>query len=164
MISVDVRGAVKLRDTARALRAAARDDLRKQMLRNLRGAVAPLARAVRDNIPGSVPSGYAPVLTRATRVTTKTKTAGWPAVTITAVAKGRRDERDLRAVNAARLRHPVFGRSRRGSRKGERIANPWVVQAVRGGFFDRAVDEHADAVRDAIGDALDQVAEQIARS
>jgi hypothetical protein len=164
VVDVDIRGAVKLRDTARALRAAGDTGLRKEMLRALRDATHPLAAAIREEIPGSMPSAYAAVLLRSTRVTTKTKATGWPSVTVTALGKGAKEERDLRAVNAGRLRHPVFGRSRPGKRRGERTPSPWVLQAVRGGFFDRAVDTHAGTVRDAVGDALDRIADQIARS
>jgi hypothetical protein len=163
-VDVDVRGAVQLRDVARAIRTAERADLRKEMLRALRTATKPLATAIREGIPASVPSGYAAVLLPATRVTTKTKTSGWPAVTVTAMAKGRKDERDLRAVNAGKLRHPVFGRIRRTRRTPGGKSMPWVLQRVPGGFFDRAVEGHADDVRDAIGEALDVIAEQIARS
>lgn len=111
-------------------------DLKKELRKGLNKAVKPLGVKAKQNIPRYVPSGYAPVLQRAFRASTSVRLSGNPKVTLTGQAKGKRKKREVRAIDAGILRHPVFGNR-----------DAWVAQKIRKGFWSDPVREAGPAVK-----------------
>lgn len=124
MLDFQVRGAAQLRAAARQLgiEAAA---LRRGASRALERGV----RGLRTSIPAAaarLPSGYAPVMAADVAVSTSVRLAGRdPSISVRVWAEGAPagDHRDVTAVDAGMLRHPLFGNRDR-----------WYDQAVRPGF------------------------------
>lgn len=144
-----VRGSAELRRVARLLRAAP-PQLRREMARNIRKPVKPFTEKVRAEVYGSVPGRYAGVLAPAIKTTLSGGlTATSLGYTITIYAKGKSEDRDVKAVNAGVLRHKTYGR------------HPWHAQKVRGGFVDRAVDDLGRQVARGIEEAVDEMAARI---
>ena len=142
-VQFKVSGAEQLHHLAQLFRDLDRQGLGRQMSTALGKAVAPIGKAI-DREGGQVaPSGYRGELTASLkhrRSLRNTRTQA--SVRLTTTAKGRRENRDLPAINAGRLRHPVFGRTRR-SRNGPK-ANPWAVTRVRAGFHERGTARAGD--------------------
>lgn len=146
-----VTGADQLEALGRDLRRWA-SGLRKDLMRQI-------GRAVRDSQvrPEVARSALASLPRRggladrvaAARVISRVRLAGQNVgVKVQARAKGA----DLGAINRGRVRHPVFGRA------------PLVTQAVRPGYFDRAMDSDVvDGVRAAVVDAIDDTARRLER-
>lgn len=152
-----VTGTLELRRVSRLLKDAPAH-LRKEMRENIRKPVRPFEARIRAETPGSVPARYAGVLAPAIRANISTALSGSGlGYTIVVHAKGRSEDRDLKAVNAGILRHKTFGRST--SRTGRSL---WFAQKVRGGMVDRAVDDLGRRLAQEIGKAVDAVADRIA--
>jgi hypothetical protein len=153
-VSLDIRvlGQEDLRSAARALRRAARTDLHKEMLAALRKATKPIGEEVRKSVPQFMPSGYAPVLAKALRFTTATKTSGWPEITVTAKAKGKAEPRRVEALNRGTLRAPLFGNRSR-----------WYAHKITPGFFDVPARRVLNDVRREAAEAVHRVKEQLER-
>ncbi len=109
--------------------------------------------AVGDEFGKVLPSrgGYQDEASRSVRFRTAVRTAGRTAAfRITTFADGKSERRDIRALDAGRLRHPVYGRSRTIPGRG-RVPNPWAVTRIEAGFFRRGTDRAAaDAERQMI--------------
>lgn len=142
MLSLGVTGAVELRYVAGVLRKAGLKDLERERRKAQRDAVKPLQREIRAEAAATLPGGYAPLMARAVRVTVQFGRPGSDVLTGRVYARGRKELRDVRAVNNGVLRHPVFGNRSR-----------WVPQPVRPGFVTRAVDRTWDRVYRASDDA-----------
>lgn len=126
MFELQVRGAAELRRAAAQLRV---ED--KALRRGAAKALERGARSLRTTIPAAalklLPSGYGQVMADDVRVTTSVKLASRdPAVTVKVWAEGgaHPEHRDVSAVDAGTLRHPLFGR--------RRLA--WYAQKVPAGF------------------------------
>lgn len=145
-----VRGTLRLRQVARLLREA-KPELRKELSAGIRRPLKPFTAEVRKEVPGSVPSRYAGVLAPLIRTSFSTGLRGGGlGYTFEVYAKGRKEDRDVRAVNAGRLRHPLFG-----SREW------WIDQRVRGGFVDRPVDKLGQQIAKEVDAAVEKVAAKI---
>jgi hypothetical protein len=138
-VDIEIRGVDELRAAARALRDADRQ-LGERMSRGLRQIGERFARDVRSEAH-RLPSGYAPTMAAAVRVSTSLKRGG---MSLRVYAPGKGDERAVRAINAGVLRHPVFGHRAR-----------WVEQRVRPGFVDDPARRLADRVQHEIESAVD---------
>jgi hypothetical protein len=148
---VKITGGAQLRDVQNRLRAIGDTGLGKQMGKALRDAASPLRPAVKAEAVRAMPSGYGPTLSRSLRFRTAVKetrhTAG---VVVRVYGDGRRQRRDVPALNRGRLRHPLYG-----------DRNWWFDQRVRSGFVDRPADRILpDAVRQ-MQAVIDYVADQI---
>lgn len=116
---------------------------------------------VRASAAAHVPSGYAPVISRAIKVSTTTKLAAsrGVGVTVRVYAVGRGVEhRDVKALNLGNLRHPVFGRQRL-TRHGPK-ANAWVLQRITPGMVDRPVAAMRPELVSKVDDALSRIADK----
>ena len=149
----EISGATEMRYVAAKLRKAAARDLTKELRRRQRKAFAPLQPAIKAEAAATLPSGYAPLMARAVKVSVRTGVAN--ALTARVYARGRKELRDVARINAGILRHPTFGRRGLGQ---------WHDQRVRRGFVDRPVDKLADRILDESADAAMRVLEQIART
>lgn len=115
-----------------------------------------------------MPSGYAPVLARSLRFRTQVRASHSTArVLFRVYGDGRREQRDVAALNKGTLRHPVFGRTRplkrHAKHRATSKANPWVPQKVRKGFVDRPADRLTPEVARQMQAVVDWVGDQIAR-
>lgn len=159
-MDVQVNGWRAFQRLAADCKDAARKDLERELRRGLSGSTAPMRTAIRAAAAATMPSagGYAAVLPSALRVTPRQSGL---LLRLTVAAKGAGEDRDVRALDAGRLRHPVYGRSRRG-RGGRRVPSPWAVTAIRPGFVTDTFDKTADAVLERLGEAVQTVADKIA--
>lgn len=145
-------GSADLAQVRRALKQVGDKGLGKQLAAGLSRAARPLGPAIRAEVPRAMPSGYAPVLAKSLRFRTAVKSARTTArVTVRVYGDGQREKRDVPALNRGTLRHPVFGRRRKG----------WVAQRVRAGFVDRPADRLGPDISREMQAVVDYVAGQI---
>jgi hypothetical protein len=146
-LEVRVSGAATLHRVAAQMRAEGRKDLSRAMSDALSKAAEPVKREVRASAGETMPreGGYNAAFLKSLRFRVARKGGSNSAtITLTTYADGSSERRDVNALEAGRLRHPVYGRSRPGARKGERHANPWAVTSIRAGFWKRGTDNAAD--------------------
>jgi hypothetical protein len=132
VIDARITGAQQLREVAAHIRNTGDKGLGRQFGRALEKAVEPLKKSIADSAERTMPSGYAPTLSRSLkhRRTTKTDTRQGT-VRLATYGEGHKQRRDLPALEKGNLRHPVFGRSR----------SPWVQQRIRAGFHERGTEK-----------------------
>lgn len=158
MSDFEVRGAEDFLRLSKALKAAGRVELRKELHRGMREAAKPLVgeakKAARETFPkrGRLADREARIQFRA-----QVRTGRDPGVRV--VAPGR--FLAGKAVNATgRFRHPVFA-AKGATRKQWR----WVNQRVPGGqgWFDRRMQQQAPAVRTRLEAAMERVVDDVVR-
>lgn len=163
-----IAGAAQLRRVAAAIRAEGDKGLGKQMGEALRRAARPVQASVRTEYAKlPVKGGYAAEFSKSLRFRTALKAgARVAAFRLLTFADGTSERRDIQALEGGKLRHPVYGRSRklrRGKRAGTIVANPWAVTTVRGGFHRRGTDDAADAAEREMTKVLDEFASRLAK-
>lgn len=131
---------------------AARRDLERELSKGLRESVKPTTTAIKAAAGRQMPSsgGYAGVLVPALRVTPKAR--GALGISLTVSAKGKAELRDVAALDAGKLRHPVYGRRKQR----------WAITSIPPGFATSTFEREADAIVDRLGDAMQAVANKIA--
>lgn len=127
---VAVKGQLDLYKLAAAFRDAGRRDLGRKLDKGIRGAAKVIERHVRRSTDDYMPKGYERTFAGALKAKHEVRLLRGRRVSISFFATGKRRQRDLEAMEQGRLRHPVFGRTRR-LRGGGRMANPWVTQRIR---------------------------------
>lgn len=149
MIDLKVVGASELRRVARNIKEVGDKDLKRELHRGLNRAVKPLKLAVKAEALHRMPSGYAPVLTGSLKVGSSIRAAG--AIKIRASAKGKRDNRDLRALDErGSLKHPLYGNR-----------NRWYTTRIRPGFFTDPLVKGAHQVRAEVVQVINRVARKM---
>lgn len=144
-LDVEIIGGAELRALARRISAAGDKGLGREMGQALKRTADPVERTLREEY-GELPArgGYASTFTRSVRFRTNLRTSGRTAsFRLTTFSQGTHERRDIGALEAGRLRHPIYGRRRKrtaGVRAGNVLANPWAVTTVRGGYFERGTD------------------------
>jgi hypothetical protein len=141
-IEVRVSGAASLHELAARMRAEGQKSLSRQMSSALTKAADPLKAKIKEEASEVMPrdGGYQATFDKSLRFRVGRASQESDAdVTLTTYADGTSERRDIRALNKGNLRHPVWGRSRPGARKGERHTNPWAVTTIRSQFWDRGV-------------------------
>lgn len=145
MSDFQVTGANDFYRLSKALKAAGRTGLRKEMNKALREATKPLIvktrEAARKDLPhrGGLANSVAKAPQRV-QVRTGARTAG-----VRIVASG-----PVKGANAGKIRHPVFGdRSR------------FVEQTVPGGWFDETLSASAADVEPALIEAMNQIIDKV---
>lgn len=168
-MSVEVVGADRFRVVSRRLRTAAdRKDLTRELRKAILDAVPELKDAVRADAAAYLPDTYAAELVPALRMTTSSNLSGdQVTVRISVTAKGvKGHDRQVGTLEAGRLRHPVFGRTRALKRhwvhKATSQLNPWATQTVKPGFVTKPMLAARPAVRREIEQAVDRVLDKIA--
>ena len=156
-VSLHVGGttASELRYLAAKFEKAAKVDLSRALAKARRDAVKPLQKEIKAEAAATLPKrgSYNLVMSRAVKVSVLgANNAGRP-MTIKIYARGKAEERDVKAVNAGRLRHPVFGVWRR------RVP----PTLVRPGFVDRPLKKLADQILDNSGQEIEAMLKEIAR-
>lgn len=148
---IKVTGGSDLARVQHRLKLIADQGLGRQMGRQLRAAAAPLDPAVRREAVTAMPSGYWPTLSRSLRFRTAVRdTAYTSEVTVRVYGDGRRQKRQVPALNRGRLRHPLYGNRRH-----------WFDQRVRPGFVDRPADRILPDAARRMQAVIDYVADQI---
>lgn len=148
-LDIRVDGAAKLRKLAAQFRREGNKDLSREMSRAVSNAIEPIRRTVRASASEVMPAegGYKAVFDKSLKFRTSQRGGENTAqVQLITYASGKDERRDIRALDKGNLRHPIFGRSRPGRHKGERVANPWAVTKIRAGFFKRGTDNAMDEV------------------
>lgn len=170
MTTVRVVGGDRFTLVARRLHGAAdRKDLVRELRKGILDAVPALKDAVRADASAYLPDRYAAELVPSLRMTTATSVAGdQVTVRITTAAKGAKgNARQIGDLEAGRVKHPVFGRSRRLRRHALHRAtsqrNPWVTQAIRPRFVTEPMTQARGGVRREIEAAVDRVLDKITK-
>ncbi len=151
MIGLAMTGGPELRYVAGLLRKAAVKDLKAELRKGQRKAFTPLQKEIKLEAAAALPGMYAGVMAKAVKVSVRTGFAR-TVFTVRIYARGKVELRDVRSINAGRIRHPLFGNRRR-----------WYTTQVRPGFVDRPVDRNWDRVVDESADAVGRVLLQIAK-
>ncbi len=149
-MEIQVRASHQLVAVSRALKDADKA-LTRELLRGLQRATkdirADMKRSAYDNLPreGGLNEEVA-----GSRFSTQTRRTGRdPGVRIAVLGKR---IRDMRSLDAGRLRHPVYGNR-----------DVWVNQSIPPGVFSIPFEQAAPAVRREVVRVMDDVAAQIAK-
>jgi hypothetical protein len=146
----EVSGADQFFDLSKALKAAGRTDLRRELNTGLRRAARPLVAKTRAEARQRLPKrgGLAERVAKApqrVQVRTGARTAGVRIV----VGK---DKSGAGGANRGTVRHPVFGNR-----------DVWVMQEVAPGWFDDPLRDSAPAVRRDLEAAVQVVVDKVVR-
>jgi hypothetical protein len=135
-LEVRIEGVAALKRVAAQIRAEGRRDLSKELDKALAKTVVPVEKAIKLSSAETMPKrgGYAGEMSRALHFKTQKRTGGNScSYTLITYADGK----DIRALEAGNLRHPVYGNR-----------NAWTLTKIRAGFHKRGTDNAADeAVR-----------------
>lgn len=151
----EVNGAEQFFRLSKALKAAGRVELRKELNKELRRAAKPLVGRTRQAALTELPKrgGLAALVAREpqrVQVRTGAATAG-----VRIVVGKRRG--GAQSTNAGVVRHPVFARSDQTRKEWK-----WVSQKVPGGWFDRTLERDAPVIAlPALEAAINRVAQQV---
>lgn len=160
-----MEGAAALHRVAAQIRAEGRKDLSRELSAALRKASEPVQREIRASAAQTMPrsGGYNAAFDSSLRFGQARRTGGSQArLELKTYADGQSERRDIKALERGDLRHPVYGRSRPGRRKGERVANPWTVTSIRAGFWKRGTDGAMDEVQKEVGKVADDFLKRLA--
>lgn len=162
MLTGRVTGQAKIRHVQGIL-ASSQAQLQKDMVPGVRAALRPLKPDVqREALTLPKRGGLAALISSSVRVTTNVSSGSTIKATAVVTGKGKRQERDVAALNKGWFRHPIYGRYRR-LKSGERQANPWKPQRARPGFITRPIDRTRDRIVDVAIKARDNQADRIVR-
>jgi len=146
-----IEGAEKFLRLSKALKAAGKTELRKELNKSLKDAVKPLIPKVKDAARAKLPQrgGLARKVAASSvrpQVRTGQATAGVRLVV------GKRRGSAAASTNRGVVRHPVFGR------------NTWVEQQVTPGWFDATLEAEAPGeTKQAIEQALETMFDKVRR-
>lgn len=159
-VTIRVDGIDRLAKLSSRIRAEGDKGLGRQMGRALDKVVEPLKRSIDASAGRTMPSGYRGVLTRSLKHRRSIRaTAREASLRLATFAEGRKERRNLPALEAGELRHPVYGRVR-PTRKGPK-ANPWATTRIRPGFHRRGVEKAAGQVEKELQPVLDDFADRL---
>lgn len=164
-LEVRVEGAATLHKVAAQMRTEGRKSLAREMTTALSRAAEPVKQAIRDSAGETMPrrGGYNAAFLDSLKFRMNRRSPGDSAtVKLTTYAEGEDERRDIGSLERGSLRHPVYGRSRPGARKGERHANPWSVTKIRPGFHRRGTDGAMDAAQAEMENVINEYAHRLA--
>ena len=138
-------GAAQLAALAKALKDAGNKGLQRELTKGITQAVKPLKAAVAASARAKLPSSGG-LAERAAGIPIRSRRnkSG-----LRVVATGRGGMKNVKALDAGTVRHPVYGRS------------AWVSQSVTPGFWTEPTEELAPEVRAQVEKAMDVVARKI---
>lgn len=151
---IQVKGVEQLQALSKVLRTAPKD-LQRESYRSLNRVTAPLKKDAQASALATLPSrgGLADKVAKS-KFTTRRR--GGAHASISIIAKGGRSrsgQLDIAAMDAGRVRHPVFGR-----------VWLWVLQRVKPKWFTRPMEKGAPKVRRELIKAMRLIVEKIARA
>jgi len=135
-LEVRISGAKDFKALASQIRAEGRKDLSRELDKALAETVIPVQKSIKLSSAETMPKsgGYAGEMSRSLRFKTQKRTGGNSAsYSLLTFADGKAERRDIRALEAGNLRHPVYG-----NRK------VWALTRIREGFHKRGTDNAAD--------------------
>jgi hypothetical protein len=160
-MDVRISGAEQFHQLAKTFRELDKQGLGRQMSRALGKTVAPIGKAIDKEAGLVAPSGYRDDLSRSLKHRRSLRNTRIQAsLRLTTSAKGKADYRDLPSLNAGKLRHPVWGRTRR-LKSGESQRNPWAVTTIRDGFYTRGTAKAADEAEKQLEAVLDEYQQRV---
>lgn len=168
-LDVRINGAATLKRVAEQMRAEGNKGLAKEMSKALAEAVEPVKTSIAAEADQVMPDrgGYREAFSRSLRFRMSRRTSGREAsVMLRTYADGTKERRDIDALEAGQLRHPIYGRSRRiriGPRAGTAQPNPWAVTAIRPGFHQRGTKNAGDEAERQLLGVLDDFAARLAK-
>lgn len=154
---ITVTGAEGLARLSRALKAAGRNDLRKDLLRGIRKASKPMIPAARAAAAEALPhrGGLAEEVSGAKWVV-RTRLQGRGAgVRITGAWTSGGRQHDLAKMDTGLLRHPTWGHPVHGP------GAIWVAQSIRPRWFSDAMEKLAPEIRQELVNVIDEVAKRL---
>jgi hypothetical protein len=161
-LELRIEGAATLHRVAAQMRAEGRKDLGRAMGSALSRAADPVKSSIRESAAQTMPSGYSGLFSKSLRFRLDRRNGAQQATaTLITFADGTSERRDVRALEAGRLRHPVFGRGRR-LRSGSHKTNPWAVTNIRPGFHRRGTVHAMDEAQKQLGKVINDYAERLA--
>jgi hypothetical protein len=162
-VRVQVSGQKDLFRLAHNLHAAGQKGLKKELDKASRQAGKVIEDEVKAHTREYIPQGFEHRFDVALATKVEVRLVASRRISVLFWASGKRERRDIQAINAGRLRHPVFGRMRR-LKDGTLKANPWVLQAIRPGLVDEPAKRAMPRAIDKIEDAVKRVVDQIERN
>jgi hypothetical protein len=162
---------------AHNLHAAGQKSLKRELDKASRQAGDVIAKEVQDHTKDYIPANFEHRFDTAFVAKVEVRLIASRRITIVFYARGKTVNRDIKAINAGRLRKPVHGRMRRLTAGGihvppqnrdrivgDRYKNPWVVQTIRPGLVDEPAKRATPRARKKIEDAIERVSQQIVRN
>jgi hypothetical protein len=159
---VQVTGQRDLYRLAHNLHTAGQKGLKRELDKASRKAGQVIAKEVKDHTKDYIPANFKRRWDTSFEADVEVRLIAGRRITVVFYARGKTVRRDIRAINAGRLRHPVFGRNRR-LKNGTLQANPWVMQTIRPGLVDEPARRAMPKARKQIEDAIDRVSQQIVK-
>jgi hypothetical protein len=138
---------------AKSLKAAGEKGLQRELNKAVRNAVAPLKAAVQESARTTLPrhGGLADRVAAAAVPRSRRQNSS-KGVGLRVTATGRKGMKNLQALDAGKVRHPVYGR------------DAWVAQSVTPGFWSKPLEELAPKARAELEAAMQRIANQVGRS
>lgn len=134
-------GQAKLHGVGRGFKKAANGGLDAEMDKAARRAGSAIEREIRAHTDDYIPKGFEGTFAANLDIKTRVRKGTFRRITLIGTAKGTRGRasRHVKQIDEGKLRHPVFGRTRKVKRHwvyhGFTIPNQWVEQRVKPGFF-----------------------------
>ena len=160
---IHVAGAKDLYKFAHALHEAGQKNLKRELDKASREAGKVIVDEVESSMTQYIPANFEKRWDQAFDTKVEVRLVASRRITIVFWATGKRERRDIKAINAGRLRHPVHGRNRR-LKSGELMANPWVMQTIRPGLVDEPFRRATPKAVEKIDDAVKRVFNKIERT
>lgn len=159
---VRVVGQKDLFRLAHDLQQAGQKGLKRELDKASRQAGNEVAKEVERHTRDYIPANFEHRFDTAFGAKVEVRLVAGRRITVVFYARGKSGamSRDIRAMNAGRLRHPVYGRFRR-LKDGSRQANPWVEQRIRPGLVDEPARRAMPRAVRKIEDAVSRVTQQI---
>lgn len=160
-LDVSISGSAELKRLAAQIYARGNDGMTRQMAAGLKKASDPVQRSIRSEYT-KLPNrgGYSALFSKSLRFRTNLRSGGRQAsFRLLTFADGTHERRDIKALEGGTLRHPVFGRSRRG--RAGRLPNPWAVTRVGGGYHRRGTENAAEDAEREMAKVLDEFASRL---
>lgn len=174
---VGVTGAKDCYRLADALHEAGQRGLRRELDKASREAGRILADEVVKHAGDYIPQHFEARWDQAMEAKVEVELRRGRRITVRFYATGKKERRDIRAINRGILRKPVYGRMRRlraGGRYvppahqerivGDHYLNPWVAQSIRPGLVDEPAQRAMPQAVKKIDDAVKRVVDKIGRS
>jgi hypothetical protein len=158
-----IEGAATLHKVAAQMRAEGRKNLARELGTALSKAADPVKLSIRTEAEATMPSrgGYEVLFSKSLRFRLERRNGAQQAsAKLITYADGTSERRDIGALEAGRLRHPVYGRGRR-LKSGSHKANPWAVTSIRAGFHKRGTAHAMDEAQKQLGKVINDYAERL---
>lgn len=170
MLRFQVGGAKDCYRLAHALHEAGHKDLKRELDKASREAGNVIADAVLDktSLDQYIPKDFEAEFGRSVDAKVEVRLLASRRISVVVYATGKTQRRDIVRMNAGKLRHPVFGRTRRLRRHwvhgATTLNNQWVEQTIRPGLVDEPARAAMPKAVEKIEDAVKRVVDKIGRS